>query len=83
MKGTLRRIGTVSLLAAAALAGGCAVYATPADVGVAVAPPPVIIGPPVVVRPYGYWGGYYGYRGYYRPPYYPPRYGPPPRFYRR
>ena len=82
MKGTLRRIGTVSLLAAAALAGGCAVYATPADVGVAVAPPPVIIAPPVVVRPYGYWG-YYGYHGYYRPPYYPPRYGPPPRFYRR
>ena len=41
MNGTLRRIGTVSLLAAAALAGGCAVYATPADVGVAVAPPPV------------------------------------------
>ncbi|MET0507872.1 MAG: hypothetical protein ABWZ78_06760 [Burkholderiaceae bacterium] len=81
-------MGTVALLAAAALAGGCAVYATPADVGVAVVPPPVYVGPPVVVRPYGYWGhygygGYGGYGGYYRPPYYPPRYGPPPRFYRR
>lgn len=92
MDGSLRRIGLITLLGASTLAGGCAVYGTPADVGVGVAvtPPPVVVAPPpVVVRPWGYWGygGYYG-RPYYRSPYYAPRYGPPrysapPRFYRR
>ncbi len=93
MNGSLRRIGLVALLGVSALAGGCAVYGTPTDVGVGVAvtPPPVVVAPPpVVVQPWGYWGGYHGYYGrpYYRAPYAaprfgPPRYGPPPRFYRR
>lgn len=93
----LRRLGLVGLLTGAALAGGCAVYATPGDVGVAVIPPPVVVAPaPVLVRPYSYYG-YYGYRPApriyprYPGPGYggrgyggPPRggpYGPPPRYF--
>lgn len=91
MNASTRQLGLVGLLAATALAGGCAVYATPGDpaVGVSVVPPPVIVSPPppVVVRPYPYYG-YYGYRpaprAYPRYPG-PPRYAPPrhapPRYY--
>lgn len=78
MNASYRRLGLVGLFAATAIAGGCAVYATPADVGVAVVPPPVIVGPPppVLVRPYPYYG-YYGYRP---APRVVPRYPGPPRY---
>ena len=92
MNASLRQMGRVGLLAATVAAGGCAVYATPGDpaVGVSVVPPPVIIdpSPPVVVRPYPYYG-YYGYRPgpriYPRAPapprYVAPRNAPPPRYH--
>lgn len=77
MNATYRQFGLVALLTGTVFAGGCAVYATPGDVGVAVVPPPVVVGPPpVVVRPYPYYG-YYGYRP--APRAYP-RYAPPPRY---
>ena len=78
MNARYRQLGLVTVLAGTVFAGGCAVYATPADVGVSVVPPPVIIGPPppVVVRPYPYYG-YYGYRP--APRVYP-RYATPPRY---
>lgn len=61
-------------VAGAAMLGGCAVYPTPygpavAPAPVAVAPAPVYAAPAVVVRPYGYYGGYYG-GGYYGRRYY-------------
>ncbi len=63
------RIALAAVIGSTLFAGGCAVYATPGDVGVAIAPPPVVIGPPVVVRPWGGWGyGYYGRPRYFAPP---------------
>lgn len=91
MNASLRHLSLAGVLTATLFAGGCAVYATPADVGVGVSvvPPPVIVAPPpVYVRPYPYYG-YYGYRPaprmvprYPGPPRYmaPPR-GPAPRYH--
>lgn len=77
MNATLRHLSLAGLLTATLFAGGCAVYATPGDVGVAVVPPPVVVGPPpVYVRPYPYYG-YYGYRP---APRMVPRYSGPPRY---
>ena len=61
----IRQLSLVAAIGSTLLAGGCAVYATPGDVGVAVVPPPVVVAP-LVVRPWGGWG----YRGYGRPRYF-------------
>ena len=65
MNARFRRLALAGVLAATAVAGGCSIYATPGDVRVGVALPPVVVGPPaLVVRPYyGHGYGPYGYRG--------------------
>lgn len=65
-----RRLALAAVIASTAFAGGCAVYATPGDVGIAVVPPPIVIGPPLIVRPWGGWGyrGGYGRGRYFAPP---------------
>ncbi len=69
-----RRFALAAVIGSTLFAGGCAVYATPGDVGVAIVPPPVVIAPPILIRPWGwgsrgYYGGGYANRGrYFAPP---------------